>query len=454
MNGRALAADILEKVLEGDGQSHRLLQEAFRSSVPDRRDRRFLTRLVKGTVEQTPFLDARLSQISKTPVGKMKPYVRTVLRMSLYQLWFMEGVPASAAVNEAVRLVRGRGMAGLAPFVNGVLRTAARKDDWAEVSEAARLRLPEPLYRRLVRELGQEGAREAAQAFLAPQPFTVRVNRSRSDPEEVRRLAAQEGWDAVPSEVPDVLVLTPRGEEEEAPESLMILEKGLVQPQDPSAALALLAPEIRPGDRILDLCAAPGGKTLHAADRLAVAERGLPDERKGSVLARDLTEQKRRLIEENVRRSGLSGIRTETGDAAVYEPSFEGAFDLVIADLPCSGLGVIGRKPEIRFRAGEDGIRVLAKIQRGILAQAVRYVKPGGQLLYATCTLTEEENRENAARIASLPDYEPADFAARLPGLFAKEVREGQLTVLPAAGRSGFFISLFRRKAEPEERRR
>ena len=452
MNLRALGADILEQVLEKGERSHMLLQEAFRTAVPDRRDRRFLTRLVKGTIEQTPFLDALLGQISKTPVARMKPYVRTVLRMSLYQLRCMEGVPASAAVNEAVRLVRNRGMAGLAPFVNGVLRTAARKNDWTEVSEAARLCLPEPLFRRLVRELGEDGARKAAEAFLAPQPLSLRVNRSRSDSEEVTRLAAQEGWDAAPSEVPDVLVLTPRGEEAKAPESLKILENGLAQPQDPAAVLALLAPEIRPGDRSLGLCAAPGGKTLHAADRLAGLERDLPADRRGSVLARDLTEQKCRLIEENVRRSGFTNVTAAVGDAAVFEPSFEGAFDLVVADLPCSGLGVIGRKPEIRFRAGEDEIRALAKIQRDILAQAVRYVKPGGQLLYSTCTLTEEENRENAARIASLPDYEPSDFAARLPAPFAGEVRNGQLTVLPAAGRSGFFISLFRRKAEPEER--
>jgi 16S rRNA (cytosine967-C5)-methyltransferase len=314
---------------------------------------------------------------------------------------------------------------------------------------------PETLREILPRAVGADRAYRAVPAFFTPASVSVRRHPSKTDAAFAGRFgpgAAPVPWN------PLGFLLEKRPSFTLDP----LLHAGCYYVQDSSAmyvgevfrqAAAGLDVSGRPV-RVLDLCAAPGGKTLHAADRLAVAERGLPDERRGSVLARDLTEQKRRLIEENVRRSGLSGIRTETGDAAVFEPSFEGAFDLVIADLPCSGLGVIGRKPEIRFRAGEDGIRALAKIQREILAQAVRYVKPGGQLLYATCTLTEEENRENAARIASLPDYEPADFAARLPGLFAKEVREGQLTVLPAAGRSGFFISLFRRKAEPEERRR
>ena len=448
MNVRALAAEILEAVLEGEGQSHLLLQTAFRTSVPDRRDRRFLTRLVRGTIEQAPYLDALLSQVSKTRPDRMKPYIRTVLRMGLYQLLFMEGVPASAAVNEAVRLVRARNMAGLAPFVNGVLRTAARKTDWEDVPEAARLRLPGPLFRRFVRELGQDGARAAAEAFLQEPPFSVRVNLSRGSAEESARLSEEDGWDAALSEIPDVLVLTPRGDGARAPEQLRILEEGLAQPQDPAAVLAMLAPELRPGDRVLDLCAAPGGKALHAADRLAMLEKGLPEDRRGSVLARDLSEAKCRLIEENIRRSGFANIRAAAGDATVFEPSFEAAFDLVIADLPCSGLGVIGRKPEIRFRASDEKIAALAALQRRILAQAVRYVRPEGQLLFSTCTLTQEENGENAAWIASLPEYGPIDFAARIPSPFAEDVNDGRLTVLPGNGRDGFFISLFRRRAE------
>ena len=449
MNSRALAASIIDKTLEQDGKSHELLREAFRRE-------NFITALVHGTVSCALTLDFYLLQVSKKAVSDLKPYLRTVLRMGLYQIVYMDRIPASAAVNESVKLIRKRFGEGLTGFANGVLRAAARKTDWIRPEGAAAFSLPQPLYEYLTGLYGMENTRRMAEYFLEAPILWGRVNESRISPEEAVRLLEKDGFDAVPhSLIPGGLRISRRQEEKkaysrpllpasqapvsaslrsaqnrcplgtvrpapgggqgtetEAPvgpsvrgislEQAEAIRGGFVQLQDLSAQLAVLAAAPQPGGKVLDLCAAPGGKSLQAADLMRNS---------GEVIACDLTEAKCRLIRENIEKSGFTCLKTRQADATVFEKAFEDVFDLVIADLPCSGLGTASRKPEIKYRVTKEQVAELAALQRQILQNAVRYVKPGGKLLYSTCTLTKEENADNALYIENELGLQPVPLA-------------------------------------------
>jgi len=206
--------------------------------------------------------------------------------------------------------------------------------------------------------------------------------------------------------------------------------------QDISSQLAVYAAGIKEGSRVLDVCAAPGGKSLLAADILKGT---------GSVLARDISEDKVRLINENIQRLGLENIRAEVFDAEVFDSASEGRYDTVIADLPCSGWGVIGRKPDIKYSASREKEEQLAELQYRILENACRYVRPGGTLIYSTCTVSEAENEGNAERfLAGHPDFSPVSLNPLLPEeLRCESAEKGYLQILPDDIKDGFFIARF-----------
>ena len=278
-----------------------------------------------------------------------------------------------------------------------------------------------------------------SRALNGRSPLTLRVNRSKATPENVIRFLAEDGWQAEPAELPGALRLT-RGETAVPLEKTAVISAGLAVVQDLAAILSVALAAPKPGDAVLDLCAAPGGKSMHAADLTG------PE---GSVLACDLTENKIRLLEENITRCGFENMRAQIADARVFDPKKEEKYDLVIADLPCSGLGVMGRKPEIRYRVSEEEIRELAALQREILGNAVRYVKPGGKLLFSTCTMTEEENRANALWLMNEAALKPADIREEVPEVFRDGVIGANcLQLLPSALSDGFFISIWEKSNE------
>ncbi len=357
--------------------------------------------------------------------------------MGLFQLLEMDKVPASAAVNESVKLVRERLGEGLTGYVNAVLRAAARKTDWREPEGAAALSLPEELYGYLTALYGRERTEAAGKAFLRAPALWMRLEQSR-----VSRAAAEESLKAdgfrMPADpdIPGAVRLErAEGAEEKPLEACEAVKKGWLQPQDISSQLAVTAAAPKAGMRILDMCAAPGGKSLHAADLMN-------DD--GLILACDIRESKLRLIRENADRAGFSSVKTALADAEVFDPEKEEHFDLVIADLPCSGLGVASRKPEIKYRVSEKQVKELAALQRRMLANAVRYVKPGGKLLYSTCTITKEENADNALYIEQTLGLKPCPLA--LP-LSVTGGRTHTLQLLPGdRDGDGFFISLFEKE--------
>ncbi len=442
---REVCLDCLLEILERGRHGHLVLREALGAleGLP-KRERAFLTCLVEGTVERLYELDYVIDCFSKVKTAKQKPVIRNLLRMSVYQIKYMDSVPERAAVNEAVRIAGRRGFGSLKGFVNGVLRTAARELDqvafprredgfsrWARAAYS----MPAWITEELLLEYGEERTISVLAGGLSERPFTVRCNLSRASEEEVRRSLEAQGIGAEPvPEVPGVLIL----QGFDRPEEIRAFREGLLQVQDVSSVLAGLAAGVKPGDFVVDVCAAPGGKSLHAAE---LAGEG------GRVEARDLTPAKTALIRENVERSRFANVSVRVWDARIPDEEMFGRADVVLADLPCSGLGIIGRKSDIKYKMTKKAQEELAALQRKILDASWQYVKPGGRLVFSTCTVFPSENRENAEWFAKEHPFTAVDLKRELPKRFFEEGEEnGWLQLLPGErGTDGFFIAAFQR---------
>ena len=436
-NARELACEILMEVLDQGGQSHQVLRKTLnRHPEMERRDRRFVTHLVQGTIEYQMLLDEKLNQVSKTPVTKMKPLIRELLRLSTYQLLFLDNIPASAVCNEAVKITERRKFQGLKSYVNGVLRNISRDLSLPEGGLPLRYSTPEWLVRRWQNQWGEIVTERILQANMERKPLTIRVHTSKASTEQVLESLSREDVAARP------LLRALGGYAIRGFDQIQTQEsfrKGWIQVQDISSMLAVLAAAPAPGSRVLDVCAAPGGKSMHLADLLAGS---------GSVTACDLTEEKADLIRENRDRCGFENLQVEVQDARSFRPEWEANMDLVLADLPCSGLGTISHKPEIKYRVTEEAIHSLAALQREILSVAWRYVKPGGKLLFSTCTIEPEENQRNYQWMLANFPLEPVSLAEVLPVEYQTDTA-GQGWVQLLQGQhpcDGFFISAVRRR--------
>lgn len=436
-NSREIALDILLEILEKGTLSHLVLNQALlKYQYLEKQDRAFITRTTEGTLEYLIQLDAVLGKYSKTPVEKMKPMIRTILRMSVYQILYMERVPDSAVCNEAVKLTKKRKFVGLAGFVNGVLRAVSReKHTFSFENPAERYSIPGWMLSMWTAEYGKETAETIAASFLEDRPLSVRCNVSRqSVPDTIKSLESQ-GISVERSGILDT-VLYLRGYD--YPEAICAFREGAVTVQDASSALVAAAAAPKEGDFVLDVCSAPGGKALHAADLMNGT---------GMVEARDLTEYKTSLIEENIARCGFSNIRTRVWDASEADLEMMEKADIVLADLPCSGLGIIGKKPDIKLRLREGDLTELAGLQKKILSVASGYVKPGGILIYSTCTIDRKENEENADWILNELPFEKMELSSRLPEKLRADCDGNRIQLLPGIhGCDGFFIAAFKKR--------
>lgn len=410
----------------------------------DRRDAALATQLCFGVLQNRTLLDFYLQHYSTVKLEKMEHRVLGSLRLGLYQMLFLTKIPLNAAVNESVELTKKHcknpRAAGL---VNGVLRNLARHlDDLPTLDRSdpaayLALRYSHPEW--FVREMEERLSPQETEALLewdnGEPPVTAQVNTCRASAAEVRDLLEAEGVTAaVHPWLPDCLVLSGTGNLEER----SAYGQGLFYVQDPAARLAVLAAGLTAGERVLDACAAPGGKSFAAA--IAI-------ENRGEILSCDIHSHKKALIEAGARRMGLTCITAHVADGKKFRPEWQDGFDVVLADVPCSGLGVLRKKPEIREKRQEE-LADLPRAQGDILSNVSRYVKPGGVLLYSTCTLRQAENEEVVSAFLTLHrDYRREGFS--LPGPVG-EVPEGQMTLWPQRlGTDGFFLAKFRR-AKPE----
>lgn len=414
---------MLVETLEKQGFSHILIQDVFSGNHLDPQEKAFVERLYRGTLEHLLYLDFILEPYVKGGRKKTKPVIWNILRMSLYQMLFMDSVPDRAAIYEGVRLAEKRGFRNLKGFVNAVLRNVQRGTIPETVPEHIRLSEPKWLYDRMVRQEGKEKATTFFEAANRPDQWvSARLNLKEQKKEEILSLLEEESCQIRQSEeIPEAIYLKSSRDLT----ALKAFQNGLLFYQDISAMYpAHLLEQFADQERvhqILDVCAAPGGKALHLAEKFPNAK----------ILARDISENKTAMIRENARRMRADQVKTQVFDAEVLDPTMQEKADIVIADLPCSGLGDIGSKPEIRYRIKEEDIMTLSILQRKILQTVQSYVTKEGFLSYSTCTITRQENEDNAKWFCEQYPFELLAEKKFLPGM-----DDGD----------GAYVALFRRK--------
>lgn len=398
VNTRELILGILMEVTREQNYSHLVIRSVLEKyQYLDKKERAFITRVSEGTIQRMIELDYIIDQFSKVKVNKMKPVIRNILRMSVYQLKYMDSVPASAACNEAVKLARKKGFGSLSGFVNGVLRNITRNltavtypDEKKEPVRALSVcySMPEWIVEQWLEDYGKERTEAVLGAFLTEAPLTIRTNQSRITPEELKGRLEAEGALVEPldeKKYPGLSYAFAISGFDHL-NGLAAFREGLFYVQDISSMMVAEYADPKEGAVCIDVCGAPGGKSIHLAEKLLGT---------GHVEARDLTDYKVGLIRENIEKYRLTNITAKRWDATVFDPASVGQADVLIADLPCSGLGVLRKKTDIKYRMSEAQQEELVALQRSILDTVASYVKTGGTLIYSTCTIHRAENEEN-----------------------------------------------------------
>jgi len=439
VNIRAIAAQSLLD-MEKDNIFLSVMENAVLEKYDyiDAKDKAFYKRLMNGTTEERIRIDYILGLFSSTKVNKLKPYIRAVLRMSVYQILWMDSVPDSAVCNEAVKLVKKSSQSGLSGFVNGVLRNISRnKDDikypdpkknWNKYASIY-YSCPEWIVARLYREYGKENTASILASSVEESGISVRMRSA--NPDKLKKKWEQAGIQVEANDIIDEgCILRNTG----AITSIPGFATSEFVVQDTGSMLVAAMAGIRPGDIIMDVCAAPGGKSMHAADILSLLESETHSVQKGHVYSYDISEEKCERIRENIARIGLTNITVQPHDATEFLQDMTGKADVVIVDAPCSGLGVIGHKSDIKYRLLEEDIDSLSNIQKSILDVAVEYVRAGGRLVYSTCTISRKENDEQVK-------YLQDKYGLKLVDV---KDRPNPYQLIPGKHKSdGFYVAVF-----------
>lgn len=451
VNTRALALDILLMQEKGEDKSHNLLKAVLdKYDYLSSSDKGFIKRLVEGTTEYKLKLDYVINTYSKTPVNKLKPVIRQIMRMSIYQIMYMDRVPDSAVCNEAVKLTAARGLSGLKGFVNGVLRTVIREADkikWPDESDdmyhalSINYSCPEHIVRSLISDYGHDIAIDCLKESLSDERATyVRIDESLPEDKIVEIIdKISDGETDVKTsvtgepgikELADKITYAVSTTQSDKVMRMQEFADGYMTIQDISSMCVCEAAGFdrltgKKDVKVLDMCASPGGKSMHAAAKL---KRHKID---GHIKSNDISENKLYTINENINRMNLNDyIDSGIWDATEYNDEYNESFDVVIADIPCSGLGVIGRKPDIKYNVTSESMDEIITLQRKILDNAVRYVRPGGRLIFSTCTMCKNENEGARDYIIAKGGY--------------KLITSGQLFI--SKSNDGFYIAAFDRE--------
>lgn len=438
-NVRDAALSILVEINNNQAYSNLLLRRTIDKYNIQHKDRGLLTELTYGTLQYRMALDYYLEPFVR---GKLDPWVRELLRMSLYQIVYLTRIPEHAAVHEAVEIAKRRGHKRIPPTVNGILRSVLRQgvrslDEIKDPIERIAIETshPEWLISRWVELYGEQEAKEMAIQNNMPAKMTFRVNEAKTDVETVVAELEALDMEVHQGDIVSECLISESGN----PASTAIYEEGYITVQDESSMLPVHALDVAPGMKVLDMCAAPGGKTTHIAEKMN-------DE--GEVYAHDLHEHKVQLIKKNSERLGLTSIQTKSGDSRQLVDLYErNSFDRILVDAPCSGFGVIRRKPEIKYNKTASDVKSLLKIQYELLKTAEQLIKPNGIVVYSTCTVEYDENRGMVDKF--LKAYPSMELIA-LPNLQNHEklhIENDTLQVLPQHfGGDGFFVAAFRKK--------
>ena len=439
---------IYEALLEA-AKSDGLAGEIYKDTLSkyaylDKQQRAFIHCMLEGVTERRLTLAYVIDSVSTMPVSKLKKPVRILLEMGAYQILYMDSVPDRAAVNETVLIAKKKHLGNLAGFINGVLRSISRLEGHIDYPKRDKdvtgylsvyYSMPELIVRRLIADYGESECEEILKACLAKSPVYARVNTSRTDLETlIGRLNEYPAVEAAPVSGMDAV----RFDKMDSLSDINEFSEGLFTIQDLSSQLLGRVAGIKKGDTVLDVCASPGGKSLNAADILSGS---------GKVIACDISDEKITRIKENAQRCGFLNISARVMDASVYNEELCECADVLICDVPCSGLGVMGRKNDIRYSISDEKLLSLDELQKKILSNTVKYLKPGGILIFSTCTILKAENIGNYEYIRDELKLTPVPFNDELPENFGCEsAKEGYIQLLPGKlDTDGFFIAKFRR---------
>ncbi|MFJ5769926.1 16S rRNA (cytosine(967)-C(5))-methyltransferase RsmB [Psychrobacillus sp. NPDC093180] len=438
-NVRDAALNILMAVEKQQAYSNLLLHQTIEKYKIDDKDRALLTELTYGTLQYKMTLDYYLEPFIK---GKLDDWVKQLLRLSLYQIHYLSRIPDHAAVNEAVNIAKRRGHKGISGAVNGILRSILREgvrstEEIKDELERLSIETSHPLWmvKRFVSEYGFETTANMLKENNEQPVTTLRVNLFKRTVDQVLHLYTQEGYVVARSEViPECIYLF-----NAQAAKTTAFEKGFVTIQDESSMIPAYALQAEPGMTVLDMCSAPGGKTTHIAEKMRNT---------GKLVAMDIHEHKLKLVKENAARLGFDFIETMQMDGRKSSESFpKESFDRILVDAPCSGLGVMKRKPDIKYTKNEKDFATLKPIQLKLLDEAYTLLKRDGLLVYSTCTVDREENEGTAKLfLEAHPDMELQPFPNVISSIKEQE-QEGMLQLFPQDLRSdGFFVAIFKKK--------
>lgn len=442
---------VLETLLEATGKGEYInvvLKGVLdKYNYLDGKKKAFIKKLTTGCLERQIELDYVIDCFSKTKTAKMKPVIRLIMEMGVYQILYMDHVYDTTACNLAVALAKKKGFHGLSGFVNGVLRSICREKDHITYPDkskdyikyaSVRFSMPEWIVTLWLNQYGQDKTEQMLLASLQDNVVTVRVDETLS--EDVKKALIgkwqEAGVTVIPhSYLPYAYALTGGY----GMQNLYGYQEGYFTVQDVSSMLVAECAGVEEGNTVIDVCAAPGGKTMHIATKLKGS---------GKVYSCDVTEYKTDKIRENITRMGLQNIEVRLADATVEYAEFIEAADVVLADVPCSGLGVIGKKADIKYRLTEEQMQEIVSLQRKILANVCNYIKPGGTLIYSTCTVNEAENNDNVQWMTENLPLEVVSLEDELPEALRDSVREdGSLQLYRGVHQSdGFYIAKLKKR--------
>lgn len=443
MSARQTALQIVYKINEDGAFSNVAMdKELSKNLLKDRRDVSLVTEIVNGTIKNKLYLDHIIQQFSKQKLEKLSPWVRNILRISAYQILFLDKIPESAAVNEGVNLTKKYSHQGSVKFVNAVLRNIIRKKEEIKLPKedkdpleylSVKYSFPKWLIEHFINLYNYENTEKMLEFFNKVPPTWIRVNNLKTNVEEIEKLFSlkeikiekskyvAEGYQIVDG--------FPVMNTEE-------YKKGFFSLQDETSMFAVDILDPQPGENVADVCSAPGGKTTFIAERM---------ENKGKVKAIELYEHRLKTIEDNSKRNGISIVEVEVGDAREIHNKYSEEFDRVLADVPCSGLGVLGKRPDLKYHADIYKLDEIVSIQEEILYSSAKILKAGGILVYSTCTLNNEENKNVVNRfLLKNPNFEKVVLPEKYKEFFDEE---GNMQTLPFRdNKNGFFIVKLRKR--------
>jgi 16S rRNA (cytosine967-C5)-methyltransferase len=442
-NVRETVLELLETIEKNQSYSNLLLHHAIEKNNLPTKDIGLLTELTYGTLQRKMTLDFFLKPFLKK-ANKIESWVKNLLRLTLYQMVYLDKIPDRAAIFEAVEIAKKRGHKGIASMVNGVLRSIQREGlpSLTSIEDAAeRLAIetshPQWLIKRWIEQFGYERTKAMGEINLTAPLQTARVNTTKITREECSKRLLEEGFQLELSPIIPEAIRALKGNLA----SSAVFKEGLLTIQDESSMLVAYALGAAKDEMVLDACAAPGGKSTHIAEKM---------KNSGQVISLDLHEHKVKLINDNARRLELHNIQTRTMDSRHAAENFPPeSFDRVLLDAPCSGLGVMRRKPDMKYTKKEQDIFQLSNIQRDLLESVSSLVKKGGVLVYSTCTVDCEENESTVADfLKHHPDFEgDTNFKDRMPEAVRPFIIGFDLQVLPQDfGSDGFYIACLRKK--------